>query len=626
MGFMNFLKHTYHPSGESSEGGAETQVSSTETQASNTEAQVPNTESAPQLHFDDETARLAQAAAEQERQIRQNCDRQENKLIWLFTTNNERILGQNPPAASDEQRQQVYQQINDGVIAPAVESRALQCITPPYGRPGKENYGPIIARIGDKHGLKILAYTAGADIASVNRIRDDETINSYYEQMLQSLVRACPTPVEFAEREKTMLDDLKRAGNPPSKIAEYENDFERFKHSVYGKRYEYHQAYQQLEAKANHHSHAQSERTKVLDAIHGANQYGNLQPTPNERDDTEVMPKPSVEVSFIMEPESEEILRTGQIDGDPYILDGKAYQLTPGHLKAAGLEPKYKFELDDKTSIAVSKVYHAERRDAIMAYVRTDKGTKIVSYYRSNSQGTWRYLPDYVGEDQEHQTTGMAWFGKGYSEESLNLPAATQEALEIVSKQPHAEDIGFSTSFLLAGTAKRYDSKEQYRQALHANSMRGGYYTEVSSHPSLDLGHLSYDKTPPERLELSGAIAPDFNQPGSSFNLQSSIYGEATSEHYPSADGKLLWTFNRDQSGRAWIGGVEVQSPVSSVGLRTEWGQIGDYGTPLYEYKVQDGSYGDRLDQRKGYVSMWQNYLSKAPIIRQYLAHKRQHH
>lgn len=98
------------------------------------------------------------------------------------------------------------------------------------------------------------------------------------------------------------------------------------------------------------------------------------------------------------------------------------------------------------------------------------------------------------------------------------------------------------------------------------------------------------------------------------------MYGQFQSEHFKSKDGKLLWAFNKDAQGRAWVGGVEVDSPLSSVGVRTKWAEIGDYGTPLYEYDVQTGGYGGTQDRQGNYyIGMWKNYLSKMPLIRKYL-------
>ncbi len=43
----------------------------------------------------------------------------------------------------------------------------------------------------------------------------------------------------------------------------------------------------------------------------------------------------------------------------------------------------------------------------------------------------------------------------------------------------------------------------------------------------------------------------------------------------------------------------------------------GDYNTPLLEYANQSGGYGE--GRHGNYVNMWNNYLSKMPIIQKYL-------
>ena len=322
------------------------------------------------------------------------------------------------------------------------------------------------------------------------------------------------------------------------------------------------------------------------------------------------------EVRLISDAERQEFLENGEVEGDPYIYDGKEYQLVPGALEKLGLAPEYEISFLN-AKIAFSKAYEVTNgRSAVCAYVKTEKGTKICSYYRSNSQGVWRFLPDYVPPTAEKSN---GWYGKGYSEESLTLPAETQAALEIINSEKHAELDEVKSKFAFFGTAKRYDNIFRYLEAMKDKTFKGEFYNEISREPILNFGG-QIDKPEPSTLELVGESAPDFSLPSdSTYESQHNIYGTVTSEHFPSCDEKYIYTMNRDKAGRAWLGGIEARTELNSYGLHTEWVAAGPYATPLYEYSGQTGGYGDTEDVRGDYQCMWNNYLSKMPLIQKYL-------
>lgn len=540
---------------------------------------------------------------DREKQAQEDKLRQERKAIGMILQG-PNFINTHDFTVSDEDRLAAYDKINAGDFDAQTQSRILRYIkTPDTAHGGTPEQ--VFQELGTKHGRRILAF--------VNDIPDTkENLPRISSTEVTSTLQRYPTPIEFTGAAERMMN-LMRLHNTPEKCDEYARDLKVFQRQIYGKRYEYYEAFQSLEDKAHKYAEEQDARTEVLNTFHPDTRPAHArQPEQSGQ---------SIEISRLDRTESEKFLREGRIDGDPFILDGKSYNLTPDYLDQIGLNPEYKIQVDG-TDIALSKTYRAEGRDAVVAYVRTNKGTKIASYYRSNSQGGWRYLPDYVSSDYP-EDQGIEWFGKGYSEESLNLPVATQEALEVISKQPRVESAGrFHPGFILAGTAKRYDSKDEYRTAHRNHTLRGDHYAEIADRPAYELDRLSREKRPPESLDVVGLASPDFNHPGSKFQFHSSIYGTADSEHYPSQNRQLIWTFNRDKSGRAWVGGIEVKSPLSSAGLRTQWAEAGDFGTPLYEYPVMDGGYGDTSDQRGEYNCMWKKYLSRMPIIQRYLAHK----
>ena len=99
--------------------------------------------------------------------------------------------------------------------------------------------------------------------------------------------------------------------------------------------------------------------------------------------------EPDIEV--LSDEESRTIFNIAEIHGDEF--NGK--MLTKEILRSEDLLPKYKAELDGSLIWFSSNVFEiSDSRIAVIAYVR--KGLSIVarSYYRSNSQGKWQYLPN----------------------------------------------------------------------------------------------------------------------------------------------------------------------------------------------------------------------------------------
>ena len=50
----------------------------------------------------------------------------------------------------------------------------------------------------------------------------------------------------------------------------------------------------------------------------------------------------------------------------------------------------------------------------------------------------------------------------------------------------------------------------------------------------------------------------------------------------------------------------------------------GDLVTPLYTSSSQAANYGDAHDTRKGLVGMWNQYLSKVPVLREFTTYRGQ--
>lgn len=303
-----------------------------------------------------------------------------------------------------------------------------------------------------------------------------------------------------------------------------------------------------------------------------------------------------------------EILKDVEINGDEY----KGKRLTAERLREAGLAPKYEVRIGDTVIWLSSAAYGLpEGRVAVVAYVKVKDKLVARSYYRSNSHGLWRYLPDYFVAKGE-----IAWYGKGWSESGITLPIGAQRVLAEITKEdapildvdePHG---------VFAGTARSIVSGK-----------KATFYSEIESQPRLLEGKFYPEqkrgkvlKVPPEQVQFKNPEnAPDFTKRLEQWEQKTDLYGMVKIEVFPSKDGKLKFMFCRDESGRAWIGAIEDDSELGSTGLKRSWVEGGDLATPAYEHNTQTGGYGNPQKSQGSYVDMFEKYVSKIPVIQEYL-------
>lgn len=330
------------------------------------------------------------------------------------------------------------------------------------------------------------------------------------------------------------------------------------------------------------------------------------QPSPQEMGlNKKESPKEKHSLSEIQPHESKAILDRLEIRGS--LFQGES--LTKEDLLREDLGPKYKISIEGRSIWFSSSAYElGGGRDAVVAYVEKEDHYVPRPYYRSNSQGVWRYLPAYRESDGH-----IRWYSKGYGEESITLPIEAQQALAELTQEKSEVKTPQNPEFIFAGMSRNSEYTVSYRD-------------EVSSHPDRLDGNFyptGGKKTPPEQVTFSDpAQSPDFSRPLAQWEQQTSTYGQITIEAYSSKNGRYKYMFCRDRLDRAWIGGIEDSSPVTSTGLRERWVEGGDLTTPAYEYDSpgadQTGGYGNRNLSEGMYSDMYEKYLSKIPVIREY--------
>ena len=146
--------------------------------------------------------------------------------------------------------------------------------------------------------------------------------------------------------------------------------------------------------------------------------------------------------------------------------------------------------------------------------------------------------------------------------------------------------------------------------------------------PRLNFGALSAEKHPPFSVDIEDDNGPNFRNQLDHYTMRTEMYGEVTVRQFPSFNDELRYLVcevGKRDAKKAWIGTIEVNAPMTSVGLTAGWVSSGDICTPLYEYQTMTGGYGTvvvnsvGVARTDGYESMWEKYLSQMPIIKKYL-------
>lgn len=297
-------------------------------------------------------------------------------------------------------------------------------------------------------------------------------------------------------------------------------------------------------------------------------------------------------------------------------------KLTPEFLIEKGLTPKYKMEIEGKTYWTSSKQFEYDGRTVGLAYVDDEGKTSVIPYVESGSQGTFRFYPGYVVKDKGFGEE-ITWFSKASGEESLQIPIELQKKLfdvRIDKVSLTEEDI----ELVLVGSTEKYSTTPE--------AVRRGSETAGVDFESHDIGGIpkSLDSlaTKPENLDVTDKNdRPDFSKPLGSWEKFSSTYnGNVTYEVYKSKNGNLQYLFCRDTRGRAWVGGIErTSSKINNKGLRQQWIEAGALTVPAFEY-YQNLKHAHKEDYANltntsgaWYVDTFDKYLSKIPMIREYL-------
>lgn len=523
-------------------------------------------------------------------------------IISYFTNHkNPKNLSETNPSITKEQRQTFLHQLANKKISPKDEADFLKQLPASPLTPEKM-FKKISSNLRQK---QILAVVTGHNVNNWKEVNLSDL-----KSLLQEPSKHRPdysTPVGFADLRERFLNGI-RSQAAPKQYSNYIQSIDALEEILYGERFNYYQQLLLLHDLANNPETAADPKPK-------AEETPSNEPPLELPSSSHLVPIPSER--------REQILSRTVFDGDVWRQNGQDYHLGTSNLLNAGLTPAFSITID-KQSIYLSEPFQlSDNNTAVIAYIPFGDNLKPRSYYRTQTQGIWRYLPDYI---RQNDGNGFGWYGEGYSSESITLPIQLQQALSELEESQGVKTITTTNpDFLFAGTTIAYNSRQDYREALNANRMRGDFYREVSStpvNPEVEPLSANRRKSAPQLLSVNANMAPNFAKTIATFNTYSSLVGPLSAAAYISNDEQYHWLFYSDYRGRAWISDIEAVSPLTSTGCRRDWIIMSDIATPLYEYSTRANGYGDPSDTRRSHTCMWNNYLSKIPLIQEYLRKK----
>jgi hypothetical protein len=321
----------------------------------------------------------------------------------------------------------------------------------------------------------------------------------------------------------------------------------------------------------------------------------------------------NIQIEHVSPREASMVLNQTAIRGSD--LQGRS--LTNEILESENVGPIYKLTSHGSVSWLASKPYDiGEGRIAITAYVITHDmagGHLIVArtYYRSNSQGVWRYLPGYIPSAR----SAIDIYDKGYGEESITLPWEVQRSLAQIATEQTPLSLEHP-DLVFAGTARRRPAKATYDVEVDST----GLLLRIKETAFIGNNQL----LAPEKVILQDPQQrPNYADKRAEWSTPSQMYGTIQMEVYRSYDQSLEYIMCKSQDGRVWVGGIEDnRQKVVSTGLRQSWIKGSYVTTPALEYVDQTDGFGNEAIRVGNYVDMFTNYLSKMPIIQEYMIAK----
>lgn len=547
------------------------------------------------------------------------ADEQQQNRVILYFANGQKIAAvpDGEAKVTPEQRERVLVDLESGKISWEEIEGFLRNVAMPLDDT-KESAERVFAQIEqDLRQKQILAVLVGYNATDWQRVSGDDLKN-----LRSKPAKGQPnyrTPVGFAAFREKFLTGIEDKADAEQMQA-YERAMDELEQKIYGRRFDYYQQIRLMKFGEPKQKSAVA-KDKTIGEIVTEKTAGGAAVIDGLGEKIEKVREATMGEDLSVA-QAEEILGQAVIMGDPWRQDGNDYLLTTENLVNNNLTPVFAVVVSGQR-VALSQPFQlSDGRGAVLAFVQVGQDYKVRGFYLDQKTGLWHLVPDVI---RGPRGEGMSQITEGYGEESTMVPMVLQEKLaELVKTRGFREITTVNPDFLLAGTAVAYDTMQEYREALARGQMRSDFYREVDAQPAVLGTSSDGTKAMPQLLSVNAKVAPDFQNHVGRFATYSVLAGTVQMDGFRSHDGHVTWLFCSDEYGRSWVGGVEIDSSLTSTGCRANWATAGDLMTPLYEYSTQASGYGDPSDVRKGMVGMWNRYLSKVPVIQEYIAWKNQ--
>lgn len=540
----------------------------------------------------------------------------QNKII-LYFANDQNIdaVPDSKATVTDQQRQTVTEALKSGKITTEEISKFLQQVLMPL-QDAKANTAAILRQISKSPKQKqILAIATGHDASNWQNVNEADLKNLVAKPLKGQYDYR--TPLGFAEFRQKFLEGIVKQATS-EQLHDYINAMDDLEQKLYGRRFDYYQQILLLSEKTLATEQPVGKVVAITEDLKTADLPVAEKPT--------LKPAPTILPPMIeqLTPEqSAELLNRTVIMGSPWRQDGNEYTLNTSSLLNCGLIPAFEVGTGERLIFVSQPFQLSDGRGAVLGFVQAGESVKARSFYLNTKTGLWHFAPDII---RGARGEGMGQITEGFGLASTMLPIAIQRRLsELVKTHGFKEITNVNPDFVFAGTAIAYDTMQDYREALSHDQLQSDFYKEVDSQPMISSWQPNgKTKNVPQLLSVNAEMMPDFKKFVERFVTYSILAGQVLVEGFASADEQFIWMFCNDERSRTWIGNIEVNSPLTSTGCHHNWMAGGDLTTPLYEYTNQAGNYGDPSDTRKGMIGMWNQYLSKIPLIQEFLAWRSQ--
>lgn len=524
------------------------------------------------------------------------------------------------PQDNSAKRQYLLQALRENKISSTDEDTYLKTLPSPLDLVGSRHIFDLIST--NLRQKQILAIVTGHNLSNWQ-----DVLAKDIDDFLAAPRRNQPdyrTPIGFADLRRRFIREIQQQATP-TQLDDYIKSMNDFEQNLYGDRYTYYCQIEALRKEAQSKGQSIDTVTAVSPDAASPTETPSQEVSSNSNaiSTSPVSAAPAIPLSPVSDERRDQLLSHATIDGDVWRQGGQEYRLGIPSLVNAGLEPFFEVSIDNQPVYLSNLFQLTSEQMAAIAYIPSPTGVKVRSFYRNKNRAVWHYFPDYI---RDITGEGIDVFGAGFHEKSTTLPIILQSALNQIERNRDIIDLSTTNpDFLFAGTAYAYNTRQEYREAYSRGVLRGDFYHEVSSTAyNADSGAVISQgrrKIAPQLLSVNAEAAPDFETLLTRYSAYSGFAGQIMGEGFHSVDKQTNWLFYSDYRGRCWVANIETISPVTSTGCRREWLLPTDISTPLYESTHLADGYGDPGDTRNGsYVSMWNNYLSKIPLIQQYLS------